>query len=52
MVLFAVKALACGLEPATKMFFLTSWLEIHVTGQHRYVNDERYKWHRTCVVVT
>ena len=52
MVLFAVKGLAFGLESATKMLFLTSWLEIHVIGQHRYIKNERYKWHRTCAVVT
>ena len=35
MVLFAVQALTCGFESATKMLFLTGWLETQVTGQHR-----------------
>ena len=42
MVLFVVPGLACGLQSATKMLLLSSWLEIHVTGQHRYINDERH----------
>ena len=32
---FAVQSLTCELELVTKMLFLTSWLETHVTGQHR-----------------
>ena len=33
MVLFAVQVLTCGFESATKMLFLTGWLETQVTGQ-------------------
>ena len=35
MVLFAVQVLTCWLESATKMLFLTGWLETRVTGQQR-----------------
>ena len=34
MVLFAVQGLTCGLESATKLLFLTSCLQKHVTNQH------------------
>ena len=32
---FTVQGLRCWLEFAIKMLFLTSWLETHVTCQHR-----------------
>ena len=35
MVLFAVQVLTCWLESATKMLFLTGWLETHVTDQQK-----------------
>ena len=35
MVLFGVQGLTCELESATKMLFLTGWLETQFTGQHR-----------------
>ena len=35
MILFAVEVLTCGLESATEMVFLISWLKTQVTGQHR-----------------
>ena len=35
MILFGVQVLMYGLESATKMLFLTGWLETEVTGQHR-----------------
>ena len=43
MILFTVQGSTCGLQYATEMLFLTSWLEAHVTGQHRYIKDVKYK---------
>ena len=34
MVLFVVQVLTCGFESATKMLFLTGWLEAQVKGRH------------------